>query len=121
MCLKVVRKSGARSCLRCWNPALKSKHRAPSFSQALSRNGWEAYTLFKGRINGIRRTQASNHTEKRTLHSIRTEIRVPEDLRRRSLAVGSWLGVSAGRSSSCQLLIGPEAARLIELTGSSTS
>jgi tRNA threonylcarbamoyladenosine biosynthesis protein TsaB len=33
------------------DPALKSKHRAPSISQVLSRNGWESYALSKGRIN----------------------------------------------------------------------
>jgi len=39
------------------DPALKLKPRAPSIAQALSRNGWEAYTLFKGRINSSRRQQ----------------------------------------------------------------
>jgi hypothetical protein len=32
-------------------PAHKNKRRAPSVSQVLSRNGWEAETIFTGRIS----------------------------------------------------------------------
>jgi uncharacterized protein YyaL (SSP411 family) len=41
---------------RTIDPAHKNKHRAPSKSQVLSRNGWEADTLFTGRINEYRDT-----------------------------------------------------------------
>jgi lipoyl(octanoyl) transferase len=39
--------------LNCIDPAHKNKHRAPSLSQVLSRNGWEADTLSTGRINNV--------------------------------------------------------------------
>jgi beta-glucosidase len=44
--------------LRSIDPAHKHKHRAPSISQALSRNGWEADTPFTGRINNCLRAGA---------------------------------------------------------------